>query len=78
MSAGSPTRFIGTFLTSLAMTSAFEADIGVATIPGDTHIAVLNAVVPIIAAEQLANPGANVEKAVTDLVDGSYAKAVLK
>ena len=48
------------------------------SIPGDTHIAVLNAVVPIIAAEQLANPGANVEKAVTDLIDGSYARAVLK
>jgi sulfonate transport system substrate-binding protein len=48
------------------------------SIPGDTHIAVLNAVVPIITVEQLANPGANVEKAVTDLVDGSYAKAVLK
>jgi sulfonate transport system substrate-binding protein len=48
------------------------------SIPGDAHIAVLNAVVPIITVEQLANPGANVEKAVTDLVDGSYAKAVLK
>jgi len=48
------------------------------SIPGATHIAVLSAVVPIIAAEQLANPGANVEKAVTDLVDGSYARAVLK
>ena len=29
-------------------------------------------------AEQLANPGANVDKAVTDLVDGSFAKAVIR
>jgi sulfonate transport system substrate-binding protein len=47
-------------------------------IPGDTHIAVLKAVVPIINAEQLANPGANVDKAVTDLVDGTWAKQVIK
>jgi len=47
-------------------------------VPGDAHIAVLKAVVPIITAEQLANPGADVNKAVTDLIDGSYAKAVIK
>ncbi|HUQ17647.1 MAG TPA: aliphatic sulfonate ABC transporter substrate-binding protein [Candidatus Saccharimonadales bacterium] len=47
-------------------------------IPGDAHVTVLKAVVPIIAAEQLANPGANLDKAVTDLIDGSYAKAVIK
>ncbi|HEY3126685.1 MAG TPA: aliphatic sulfonate ABC transporter substrate-binding protein [Candidatus Limnocylindria bacterium] len=47
-------------------------------IPGEAHASVLRAVVPIINAEQLANPGANVDKAVTDLVDGSFAKAVLK
>jgi sulfonate transport system substrate-binding protein len=47
-------------------------------IPGEAHIAVLKAVVPIINAEQLANAGTNVDKAVTDLVDGSYAKAVIK
>ncbi|MEA2661079.1 MAG: sulfonate transport system substrate-binding protein [Chloroflexota bacterium] len=47
-------------------------------IPGDAHIAVLKAVVPIINAEQLANAGTNVDKAVTDLIDGSYAKAVIK
>ncbi|HVR88404.1 MAG TPA: aliphatic sulfonate ABC transporter substrate-binding protein [Candidatus Limnocylindria bacterium] len=47
-------------------------------IPGDAHTAVLKAVVPIINAEQLANPGTNVDKAVTDLIDGSYAKAVIK
>ena len=46
--------------------------------PGDAHMSVLRAVVPIINAEQLANPGANVDKAVTDLVEGSFAKAVLK
>ena len=47
-------------------------------IPGDAHVSVLRAVVPIINAEQLANPGANVDKAVTDLVDGSFAKAVIR
>lgn len=47
-------------------------------IPGDAHVAVLKAVVPIITAEQLANPGTNLDKAVTDLIDGSYAKAVIK
>jgi len=47
-------------------------------IPGDAHIGVLNAVVPIINAEQLANPGANVNKAVTDLIDGTYARTVIK
>jgi sulfonate transport system substrate-binding protein len=47
-------------------------------IPGEAHLAVLRAVVPIITAEQLANPGANLDKAVTDLVDGSYARAVIK
>ncbi len=47
-------------------------------IPGEAHAAVLKAVVPIIKAEQLANPGTDVNKAVTDLIDGSYAKAVIK
>jgi sulfonate transport system substrate-binding protein len=47
-------------------------------IPGEAHLAVLRAVVPTINAEQLAQPGANVEKAVTDLIDGTYAKAVIK
>src|SRR5713226_7562563 len=42
-------------------------------IPGEAHVSVLRAVVPIINAEQLANPGANLDKAVTDLVDGSFA-----
>jgi sulfonate transport system substrate-binding protein len=50
----------------------------VSGVPGDTVLAVLKAVVPIIKAEQLANPGANVDQAVTDLVDGSYAKAVIR
>jgi sulfonate transport system substrate-binding protein len=50
----------------------------VSGIPGDTVVAVLKAVVPIIKAEQLANAGANVDQAVTDLVDASYAKAVIK
>jgi sulfonate transport system substrate-binding protein len=47
-------------------------------IPGEAHLAVLRAVVPTINAEQLAQPGANVDKAVTDLIDGTYAKAVIK
>jgi sulfonate transport system substrate-binding protein len=47
-------------------------------VPGEAHISVLRAVVPIITAEQLANPGANLEKAVTDLIEGTYAKAVIK
>jgi sulfonate transport system substrate-binding protein len=50
----------------------------VSGIPGDTVLGVLRAVVPIIKSEQLANPGANVDQAVNDLVDGSYAKAVIK
>lgn len=47
-------------------------------IPGEVHAAVLRAVIPTINAEQLANPGANVEKAVTDLIEPTYAKAVIK
>lgn len=47
-------------------------------IPGETHAAVLRGVIPIIQAEQLANPGADLEKAVTDLLDPTYAKAVIK
>jgi sulfonate transport system substrate-binding protein len=50
----------------------------VSGVPGDTVVAVLKAVVPIIKAEQLANPGANVDQAVIDLIDGSYAKAVIR
>lgn len=47
-------------------------------IPGEAHAAVLRGVIPTIEAEQLANPGADVTKAVGDLIDGSYAKAVIK
>jgi sulfonate transport system substrate-binding protein len=47
-------------------------------IPGDSQLAVLRAVVPIITAEQLATAGADVNKAVTELLDGTYAKAVIK
>jgi sulfonate transport system substrate-binding protein len=47
-------------------------------IPGDTQLAVLKAVVPIITAEQLAQPGADVNKAVDELLDPTYAKAVIK
>lgn len=47
-------------------------------IPGAEHIAVLNAVVPIITSEQLAVVGADPVKAVTELIDGSYASQVIK
>jgi sulfonate transport system substrate-binding protein len=50
----------------------------VSGVPGDTVVAVLKAVVPIIKAEQLANPGANLDQAVTDLLDSSYARSVIK
>jgi len=50
----------------------------VSGVPGDTVIGVLKAVVPIIKSEQLANAGANLDQAVSDLVDPSYAKAVIK
>lgn len=47
-------------------------------IPGDEHVAALNAVVPIIEAEKLAKEGANVQKAVTDLIEPSFARQVVK
>lgn len=47
-------------------------------IPGDAHIAVLNAVVPIIESEQLATAGADVKKAVIELIDGLLASQVIK
>jgi sulfonate transport system substrate-binding protein len=50
----------------------------VSGIPGDAQTTALKAVVPTINAEQLANPGANVDKAVTDLIEPTYAKAVIK
>jgi sulfonate transport system substrate-binding protein len=50
----------------------------VSGIPDDTVVGVLNAVVPIINSEQLAVAGGDPAKAVTDLIDSSYAKAVIK
>jgi sulfonate transport system substrate-binding protein len=50
----------------------------VSGIPGEAQTTALKAVVPTIIAEQLANPGANVDKAVTDLIEPTYAKAVVK
>lgn len=47
-------------------------------IPGDAHLKVLDAVVPIIVAEQLASAGADPKKAVGDLIDGSYARQVVR
>ena len=55
-----------------------RVDLRVTGIPGDEHIAVLKKTVPIINAEQLANPGADVDKAVLDLIEPAYAKAVIK
>jgi sulfonate transport system substrate-binding protein len=49
----------------------------VSGIPGDTVQAVLKAVVPIIKAENLAAAGADPDKAVTELLDTTYAKAVI-
>ena len=50
----------------------------VSGIPGETQTNVLKAVIPTINAEQLANPGADVAKAVADLIEPTYAKAVIK
>ena len=50
----------------------------VSGIPGDTQLSVLKAVVPIIVSEQLAAAGADPNKAVNELLDGTYAKAVIK
>ena len=50
----------------------------VSGIPDDTVVGVLNAVVPIIKSEQLAVAGGDPDKAVTELIDSSYAKAVIK
>ncbi len=47
-------------------------------IPGEAHLKVLDAVVPIINAEQLASAGADPKRAVTELIDGSYAKQVIR
>jgi sulfonate transport system substrate-binding protein len=50
----------------------------VSGIPGDTQVAVLQAVVPIIVSEHLAAAGADPAKAVTELLDPTYARAVIK
>jgi sulfonate transport system substrate-binding protein len=47
-------------------------------IPGDTQLNVLKGIVPIITSEQLAQAGADVNKAVNELLDPTYAKAVIK
>ena len=46
--------------------------------PGETQRSVLTAVIPTINAEQLANPGTDVAKAVTDLIEPTFAQAVIK
>ena len=53
-------------------------NLNVSGIPGDTQISVLRGVIPTIVAEQLANAGADVNKAVTDLVEPTYARAVIR
>jgi sulfonate transport system substrate-binding protein len=50
----------------------------VSGIPGETQTTVLQAVVPIITSEQLAAAGADLTKAVAELLDGTYAKAVIR
>jgi sulfonate transport system substrate-binding protein len=47
-------------------------------VPGEAHASVLRGVIPTIEAEQLANPGANVQQAVADLIEGAFAKAVIR
>jgi len=47
-------------------------------IPGEAEKAALLAVVPIIVSEQLAVAGADLDKAVAELFDSSYASAVIK
>ena len=50
----------------------------VSGVPGETQRSVLTAVIPTINAEQLANPGTDVAKAVTDLIEPTFAQAVIK
>jgi sulfonate transport system substrate-binding protein len=47
-------------------------------IPGDEHVAALKAVIPIMTAEKLVKEGSNPEKALADLIEPTYAKAVVK
>jgi sulfonate transport system substrate-binding protein len=46
-------------------------------IPGEAQLPVLRAVVPIIKAEQLAAAGADLDKAINELLDPTYAQAVI-
>ena len=47
-------------------------------VPGDEHVAALKAVIPIMKAEKLVKDGSDPEKALTDLIEPSYARAVVK
>lgn len=53
-------------------------DLRISGVPGDTHAAVLRKVIPIINAEQLADPGADLDRAVKELIEPTYAKAVIE
>jgi sulfonate transport system substrate-binding protein len=46
-------------------------------VPGDEHIAALKAVIPIMTSEHLVKEGADPEKALANLIEPSYARAVV-
>jgi sulfonate transport system substrate-binding protein len=46
-------------------------------VPGDEHITALKAVIPIMKAEKLVKDGADPDKALADLIEPNYAKAVV-
>jgi sulfonate transport system substrate-binding protein len=46
--------------------------------PGDEHVTALKAVIPIMKAEKLVKDGADPDKALVDLIEPTYAKAVVK
>ncbi len=46
-------------------------------VPGDEHIAALKAVIPIMKSEQLIKDGSDPDKALANLIEPSYAKAVV-
>ncbi len=48
-----------------------------AAVPGDEHITALKAVIPIMKAEKLVKDGSDPDKALADLIEPTYAKAVV-
>jgi sulfonate transport system substrate-binding protein len=49
----------------------------VSVVPGDEHVAALRAVIPIMNAEKLIKEGSDPDKALTDLIEPTYARAVV-